>query len=243
MNKCDSMKSMLVEKIIKTEARRDVSIFEQKGMVYSFLNPVSYLDALERKTLFCQMDGLFADGSLLVAAIKMFYGQKVTRRSFDMTSVAPLLFHYAAENHKSIYIVASKQEQVERAVGIFKQLYPQIEIIGYRNGYFKNEKEKEDEANHIAELNPDFVIVGMGVIMQEEFLYMVKKAGFKGIGFTCGGFIHQTAQNEINYYPGWIDRMNLRFLYRMYKEPHTRKRYLKAGMIFPARFIWERFFG
>ena len=33
----------------------------------------------------------------------------------------------------------------------------------------------------------------------------------------------KTANNEIEYYPLWIDRMNLRFVYRMYKEKHTRK--------------------
>lgn len=71
----------------------------------------------------------------------------------------------------------------------------------------------------------------------------VKEAGFKGIGFTCGGFIHQTAKNEIDYYPAWVNRMNVRFIYRMYKEPHTRKRYLQAALVFPARFIYERIFG
>lgn len=83
----------------------------------------------------------------------------------------------------------------------------------------------------------------MGILMQERFLLKVKEAGFKGIGFTCGGFIHQTAKNEIDYYPEWVNRMNVRFVYRMYKEPHTRKRYLQAALVFPARFICERIFG
>ena len=160
-----------------------------------------------------------------------------------MTSVAPQLFEYAQLNQKSIYIVASKQEQVEKAVEIYKKRYSNIRIVGFRNGYFVREEEKDAEAQHIIELNPDFLIVGMGAIKQEEFLLKVRDAGYRGIGFTCGGFIHQTARNMIDYYPGWMDRMNLRFVYRMWKEPHTRKRYLKAGLIFPARFVWERFFG
>ena len=59
--------------------------------------------------------------------------------------------------------------------------------------------------------------------MQEQFLIKVKRIGYQGIGFTCGGFIHQTSKNEIDYYPAWIDKINLRFIYRMYKEKHTRK--------------------
>ena len=83
----------------------------------------------------------------------------------------------------------------------------------------------------------------MGALMQEKFLLKVKDAGYQGIGFTCGGFIHQTSKNEIDYYPAWVDKTNLCFLYRMWKEPHTRKRYLMAGFLFPARFIAEKIFG
>ena len=237
------MKSVLVEKIVTTEFVSIKDVFARAGKVYTFLNPVSYLSALDNKELFVRFDGIFADGSILVAAIKLVYGKDVTRRSFDMTSLAPELLSYAEANNRSVYIVASQQEQVEKAVGIFKERYPELMVAGYRNGYFASEKEQDEEARHIIEVNPDFLIVGMGALMQERFLLKVKDFGYRGIGFTCGGFIHQTAKDEIDYYPVWVDRMNLRFLYRMYKEKHTRKRYLQAALLFPARFIAERFFG
>lgn len=237
------MFSLLVKKIVNTEefTLQDISTVNRK--VYTFLNPVSYLSALDNKELFGRFDGIFADGSILVAAIKLVYGKNVTRRSFDMTSLAPELLSYAEANNKSVYIVASRQEQVEKAVGIFKERYPKLMVAGYRNGYFASEKEQEEEAQHIVGVNPDFLIVGMGALMQERFLLKVKGAGYQGIGFTCGGFIHQTARDEIDYYPVWIDRMNFRFLYRMYKEKHTRKRYVQAAFLFPMRFICERIFG
>ncbi|MBR1547401.1 MAG: WecB/TagA/CpsF family glycosyltransferase [Prevotella sp.] len=238
------MKSLLVRKIIATEAMGDDGAYlEQTGRVYTFLNPVSYLDALEHRGLFERFDGIFADGSLLVAAIRVMYGKRVTRRSCDMTSIGKELLEMSAQTGKSLYYVASKQEEVEKAVKMLKGKFPKANIIGYRNGYFSSEEEMDEEARHIRELSPDFLVVGMGAIRQEEFLLRVKAAGYQGIGFTCGGFIHQTAHNETDYYPEWVDRMNVRFLYRMWKEPHTRKRYLMAGLIFPVRFVWERFFG
>ena len=237
------MKSVLVGKIIATEQWGDRDFLKEKRRIYTFLNPVSYLDALQHQDMFAQFDGIFADGSLLVKAIRLLYGKHITRRSFDMTSLAPRVLEYARNNKKSIYIVASKQEQVEGAVSIFQKNHPEINIVGYRNGYFADEKERDMEAKHIVALNPDFLIVGMKTIIQEKFLLKVKGAGYQGIGFTCGGFIHQTAKNGNDFYPAWVDRMNLRFLYRMWKEPHTRKRYLVAGIVFPARFIWERFLG
>ena len=237
------MISILVSKIISTESFSVNQIFENKGKAYTYLNPVSYLTALDNKELFSQLDGIFADGGLLVKAIKMVYGKQVTRRSFDMTSMAPELFAYVAKHGKTIYIVASKQEQVEKAMEIFRERYSKVKFAGYRNGYFASESEMDVEAKYIAKLNPDFLIVGMGALMQEKFLLKVKNAGYQGVGFTCGGFIHQTSKNEIDYYPAWVDKTNLRFVYRMWKEPHTRKRYVMAGLLFPARFIAEKIFG
>lgn len=234
------MQSILISKIIETEKLPIQSIFTEYGKIYTFLNPVSYLSALNEKELFNNFDGVFVDGSILVAAIKLLYGKNITRKSFDMTSLAPKLLSYATKNKKSIYIVASKQEQVEKAISILKQKYPNLLISGYRNGYFVSEDELEKEATHINEINPDFLIVGMGVLIQEKFLLKIKSKGFKGIGFTCGGFIHQTSKNEIEYYPEWINKLNLRFIYRMYKEKHTRKRYIQAAFLFPVRFFFER---
>ena len=216
------MFSLLVQKILSAETFSLSEVFMRKGKIYTFLNPVSYLSALDNKELFGRFDGIFADGSILVAAIRLLYGKTVTRRSFDMTSMAPELLSFAESNRKTVYIVASRQEQVERAVSIFRTRYPDLQFSGYRNGYFTTEMEMDREAERIVALNPDFLIVGMGIVMQEKFLLKVHDKGYKGIGFTCGGFIHQTAKNEIDYYPAWADRLNLRFAYRMYKEKHTR---------------------
>lgn len=237
------IKSTLVNRIVQTESVRDY--LTKKGMMYTYLNPVSYLTALKEKALFGMMDGIFADGSLLVGAIRLVYSAKVTRRSFDMTSMAPEVLAYANEKGLSVCIVATRQEMMEKTLAIFTAQYPNIVWKCCRNGYFATRSEMEEEAQKIAVSDPDYLIVGMGIKMQERFLLMCKKAGYKGIGFTCGGFIHQTAEQDgrVNYYPAWVDKYNLRFFYRMYKEPHTRKRYAIAAFAFPYRFIKERFFG
>lgn len=149
--------SALISLISETEKKLShSSVNTIPGCIYTYLNPVSYLTALSNKELFCKMDGIFADGNLLVKAIKCLYGVTVTRRSFDMTSMAPELLTYAEVHGKSIYIVASKQEQVERAIEIFKERYPKLIIAGYRNGYFNSEDEIHSEAQHIVKVNPDF---------------------------------------------------------------------------------------
>lgn len=213
--------------------------FAESDRIYTFLNPVSYLDARKNKYLFEKFNGVFIDGSILIAVIKILYRKKIQRRSFDMTSVASALFDYSINNNKSIYIIGAKDKEIKTTIHILKINYPKLEIIGYRNGYFDGQKNKEECYNKIISTNPDFLIVGMGTIYQEQFLVEIKKRGFRGIGFTCGGFISQTAKgiNKIDYYPKWVNKYNVRFLYRMYKEKHTRKRYFKAAFIFPVIFV------
>lgn len=232
--------SPLVEKILSTDRLSVEELLKNGKGIFTFLNPVSYLDALKQKELFTGFDGMFADGGLLAKAIKCTYGVAVKRRSFDMTSLAPIVFSYAARTGKSVAIVATKQDMVEKAVANLRNSFKGLNIIYYRNGYFKSENEKNDEAKRIVFLHPDILIVGMGIVLQEQFLLKVRDAGYQGLGFTCGGFIHQTAQDKADYYPEWVDKHGLRFFYRMYKEPHTRSRYAKAAFVFPIKFLWEK---
>ena len=221
----------LAERIIKTEATAcGGDLLEQRGRVYTFLNPVSYVDALRHKDLFAQFDGIFADGSVLVKAIRLMYGKKVTRRSCDWTSIAKDIFLKSEHTGERIYLIGSKPGEVDKAVGLFKEKCPKAVIAGYHHGYFNNEEERDTAIRTMVAARPDFLFVGMGIIKQEEFLLRAKALGFEGTGFTCGGFIHQTAQTQVGYYPEWIDRWNMRFLYRMYKEPYTRKRYIVGGV-------------
>jgi N-acetylglucosaminyldiphosphoundecaprenol N-acetyl-beta-D-mannosaminyltransferase len=235
-------KDLVVNKIIATESIAD-SVFIVNGKIYTFLNPVSYLDAVKNKELFEQFDGIFADGTLVVKMIKAFYHKLIGKREFDMSSMARSLFNYAVESDKSVYIIASKQDEIEKAVDKFKNEYPNLRIIGYRSGYFVNSEEERSAISKVIALSPDYLIVGMGAIKQEEFLLKAKNSGFEGIGFTCGGFITQTANYAagVDYFPEWAVRYNVRFIYRLFKEPHTRTRYLKAAFLFPYKFICNKY--
>lgn len=233
---------VLVRKIIDTNPD-DAEILENRGKVYTFLNPVSYLEALKNRDLYANFDGIFVDGKFLAVAIGLLYHKRVKRCSFDMTSLAPKLFSYSESHNKSIYIVAGLQEEIDRTIATFAEHYPKLNIVGARNGYFDSDLAIDTEIQKIVKSNPDFVICGMGAIKQENFLLRLKLAGYKGIAFTCGGFISQTSKSNFIYYPRIFDILDLRFVYRMIKERHTRKRYLQAFFWFPFRFVQEKVFG
>lgn len=234
----------IIKIILYSNERKIQDLLSEENQIYTFLNPVSYLEARKDKQLFEKFDGIFIDGSILVKAFKYIYKIVIKRRSFDMTSIAPELFSFSIKNRKTIYFVGAKEDEIKITINILKKEYPLLNIVGYRNGYFNDQKEVENEYKKIISVKPNFLIIGMGGGYQERFLLKIKEQGFKGIGFTCGGFISQTAKgiNNIDYYPQWVDKYNIRFFYRIYKEKHTRRRYLKAAFIFPIIFIKDWIF-
>ena len=72
-----------------------------RGKIYTFLNPVSYLTALKDESLFTRFDAVMVDGSILATAIRLLYNKKIKRRSFDMTSIADLLFRHILSEKKN----------------------------------------------------------------------------------------------------------------------------------------------
>lgn len=234
------MNDLLIKKIIESETF-PVSSLLQNRLICTFLNPVSYLDAVKHVELFENFDYIFADGSLMVSMIRSLYKKKVLRRSFDMTSMAKMIFESLSKTGKSVFFVGSTQDVIEKTVSMLAIDYPSLRVAGYRNGFFDTVEEKEGTIQKILSVSPDVVIVGMGVLNQEKFLLQLKDAGFQGTGFTCGGFLHQYAVNGKQYYPNWINKYNLRFFYRMYKEPYTIKRYAKAFFVFPIYVLKNKF--
>lgn len=189
----------------------------------TFLNPYSYLIARKNKEVFKNFN-IKIDGILLVKLLN-FIGIDCKRESFDMTSLAPIIFSGAVKNSSTIYLVGTTQETIEKSVKNIKKDFEGINIIGFRNGYFNNYNERNEFLNYLLHLNPDIVICGMGTPLQEKFLLDLKNLGWNKNGYTCGGFLHQSS-NQLQYYPKWIDKYNLRWMYRFYKEPMVRKRIL-----------------
>jgi N-acetylglucosaminyldiphosphoundecaprenol N-acetyl-beta-D-mannosaminyltransferase len=92
--------------------------------------------------------------------------------------------------------------------------FPGVDFLAARDGY-RDWAELERE---ILDRRPAVLLCGMGAPHQERFMLRLKAAGYAGVMISCGGFLDQLAEAE-RYYPAWIDRHDLRWLYRVYKEP------------------------
>lgn len=206
--------------------------------IYTCINSTSYRIWRRMAGLYEHFDGIFVDGIQMCLLIRMFWFKKIPRISCDMTGIAKKLFEGLSNHGESVYLIGAGQDEVERCVKRIKNAYPNIKIAGFRNGYLANQDEIDDAIHEIIASSADFVLVGMGTPKQDEFAVMLKDAGYRGIVFTCGGFIRQTASG-IDYYPAWIDRYNLRWLYRQCKEKGIFKRNYDTLVATPAYFLYD----
>ena len=228
----------LISHVSATAESYPDKIFKDPGKAYTCINPYSYHIIRKNPQIYYQMDGLFIDGMSMCWWIKWLWGVRIPRLSFDMTAIAKDLFGYinGLSQDKSIFFIGARQHEVEKSVAQIKSSYPNINDIRYRNGYFQSEKERIAVISEIVKVDTDYVIVGMGAPLQDKFALDLMKAGYKGIVFTCGGFLHQTSE-DINYYPEWVNNYNLRALYRLFYEKGLVKRLFNVLIEFPILFI------
>jgi N-acetylglucosaminyldiphosphoundecaprenol N-acetyl-beta-D-mannosaminyltransferase len=201
----------------------DAGVKNKICTVISFVNPFSYMEVIKDKELVNDIEYYFSDGALLCKMHSLFYS-KITRASFDFSSIADYFLQYSADNYLSIAIVGALQSEVELAVINLKELYPQLNIVYFRDGYIRDVTQLINDLNKSM---PKIVLLGMGSPHQERMAISLKyKLKNTSLIITCGGFLTQTSI-KADYYHPLIKKLGLRWLQRVILHKHVRDRVLK----------------
>jgi N-acetylglucosaminyldiphosphoundecaprenol N-acetyl-beta-D-mannosaminyltransferase len=204
----------------------------------TFVNPAAVATSRRTrgfKALLAGFDLVLPDGIGMSAAVEWLEGRDVARVSFDSTSLAPPVLKIAEDRGLTVALVGGAPGIAERAAEQLRQAFPSLKITGALDGY----GDRTAKLAAVRDLDPQIVICGMGGVAQEEFLRDLVDVGWRGCGFTCGGYLDQLG-NGLQYYPAWIDRTNLRFLYRLAKEPRRLwRRYLLDYPVFGGAVLRE----
>lgn len=191
----------------------------------TFVNPSSCAVATSRPGYadrLAAFDAVLPDGSGLSLAVRLIHHIPAARISFDTTSLAPKLLGLAEQYGYTVALVGGEPGSAEQAMQRLADAFPMLRFVGAFHGY----GDTDVRTRTLVALDPDIVICGMGSDHQEKMLLALKGAGWTGCGFTCGGYLDQL-NGGMDYYPAWIDRLNLRWAYRLAKEPRRLwRRYL-----------------
>ncbi len=169
----------------------------------------------EHYSMYQEFDFIASDGSYPLKINKWVGKPKSIRLSFDMSSMAPAVFNDMIKNGQGLYVLGAKPGEIELSVKQIEANFPKLKVFGYHHGYINDCKNLI--VDQIVQSGAKVCIIGMGAPLQDEMAVRLKKSGFIGTVYTCGGFIHQTTNGIISF-PEWSNRLNIRFIYRWFHE-------------------------
>ncbi len=113
-----------------------------------------------------------------------------------------------------------------------RELYPRIEIVGTRNGYFTAADEPEI-ISQIKNSKPDILLAALGVPKQEKWLSAHKDELNIPVSIGVGGTFDVMA-GVVKRAPLWMQRAKLEWLYRAMLQPS------RAGrLVALPKFVWK----
>lgn len=212
----------LLNRIDGVEPDWNSILLEKKGLtLVGFVNPHSVFVAKRHedyvRNLF-KHNYLFSDGVLLAKLSEFITGRAVRRISFDGNSIATDVLMLCATLKRRVAIIGGKEGVAQAAGEVFQSKYG-LDVRVCRNGYFKDSTQMLEFATELRRLGVEVVICGMGAPYQERFMCLLREADWVGTAFSCGGYLDQVISSGVKYYPDWVERYNLRAIYRLTREP------------------------
>ena len=179
-----------------------------------------------RKMLLDKETVMVPDGiGVLKAGKKIGYNIEERITGID---IANELLKFGNEQKKSIYLFGSKQEVIDSMKIVIKEQYPNLKLVGTSNGYFTDKDKVFDE---IVKLEPDIVLVALGIPLQEMLIYKHLNRFKKGIFVGVGGSFDVMSGMKKRA-PKIFIKLNLEWLYRIMKEPKRFKRFYNSNVKF-----------
>ena len=132
------------------------------------------------------------------------------------------IINKASLKNRGIYLLGTTYENLKSCVANLILKYPNINIVGYRNGFFDINNPIEI-INEIKETKPYAIFVAMGCPRQEEFIVRYMNELPCKIFMGVGGSFDVIAE-KVNRAPKWMIKLGLEWLYRVVKEPWRIKR-------------------
>ena len=141
--------------------------------------------------------------------------------------LADKLLRRAGEQGKSVYLLGAKEEVVSALAQKLKAQYPQMEVR-YKNGY---SKDKDADFREIEALQPDLVLVALGVPAQEKLIARHLGNFSKGVFIGVGGSFDVLSGSKRRA-PALFVKTNTEWLYRILREPSRLGRFYRNNIKF-----------
>lgn len=202
------------------EASDKIMNFFDENKLHSVYTPNSeIIMAAYRDKEFCEIlnrsELLTADGIGVVYASKIL-GKPIRERAAGYDIACKVVEKLNRTEHK-LFLFGGKPGIAEIAKEKLNEKYPQLNIVGCRNGYFK-EEEEEEIVHEINETGADILFVCLGAPKQEKWIDKYRDELNVKVAMGIGGSLDVFAGN-VERAPDFFCNHGLEWFYRLYKEP------------------------
>ena len=225
----------ILEKIYNEEENIFYSILEDllttnKKKFIITVNPEiiikSYKNIEIKEMLLNDNNILVPDGISIIKKAKQY--NIIIKERITCVDISSKALEICNKNKKSIYLFGSKKEVLDKLIININQKYPNINIVGFSDGYVED---KDKIMQEIISLSPDLILIALGVPNQEllinKYIEKAKKGVFIGVGGTF-----DVLSGCKKRAPKLFIKLNLEWLYRIICEPTRLKRFIQNNIVF-----------
>jgi exopolysaccharide biosynthesis WecB/TagA/CpsF family protein len=177
------------------------------------------------------------DGVGVAVASKILHGRWIERVT-GCDLFFRILFR-ACEKNWRVFLLGASPESNTGAYEKLGEMYPNLQIVGRQDGYFKDSSAVIEQINAS---RADLLFVAMGSPKQEYWIARHRQDIDAAFCMGVGGSFDVAAGNLIRA-PKVFQRMGMEFLYQLVTEPHKRWRRQITYFPFMIRVVAERIFG
>lgn len=128
-----------------------------------------------------------------------------------------LMLEFCNRAGKSIYLFGGAPGIAEMASEKILSTYPNLKIVGIRDGYFK-EEDVWSILDDINEKKPDILFVALGAPKQEKWIHQHKKTLNAKVAMGVGGAL-DVWSGTVKRAPVIYQKLGLEWFYRLLKQP------------------------
>ena len=142
---------------------------------------------------------------------------------------------------RSLYLLGSDAGAAHEARATLERWYPRLDVRGAHHGYFRTgSPHSERVVEHIAEVKPDVLLVGMGTPLQEQWVDHYFDRLDARVVWTVGALFDYVS-GRVPRAPHWMADNGLEWIFRLGVEPRRMwRRYLLGNPMFLWRVMNER---
>lgn len=192
----------------------------RKGIHLTGANPetvaIAQNDKLLREALL-DSDIVNVD-SFLPAKFLYFKGYPIYHR-VPTPEVFEELMKTANEKRQKVFFFGAKDETLRLMRAKLEEDYPNMQIVGMRNGYY-TEDEEADIAEGISKLGPDFLFIGMPSPRKERLILKYKHQINVGCFYGVGGAFDAKA-GVLKRPPKWAQHAGIEYWMRVIRQPQV----------------------